>query len=71
VDKFDEPVKCWEIPSKEIQRPGRFNVTVKFPDEKTAMLADGCGNLFIVETQDRSGDATEWKVSWFGETRRM
>jgi len=62
TSRLEELSKAWVIPESSSKKPGRFNITLCFPDEKHAVLADGCGGIFILETGDRNMDSAEWKV---------
>lgn len=54
--------KTWNIPNSPKKIPGRFNVTLTFIDATHAVLADGCGTIFILETGVRNAETLEWKV---------
>jgi len=59
---FDRCFQVWNIPSIA-QKAGRFNVTLKFLDQQSIVVADGCGTLYLIETTDRSMDSESWAVS--------
>lgn len=62
----DQGKSVFEIPQAEdIQKiPGRHNVSLSFPAPDQAVLADGGGKLYILETGPRTTDNCKvWTVS--------
>ncbi|ODM87905.1 NudC domain-containing protein 1 [Orchesella cincta] len=57
VDDLIRYLKCGGFQSFQ-QKVGRFNITVSFPDDKHAVLSDGCQTLYIVKTGDRKSSET-------------
>ncbi|KAJ8924547.1 hypothetical protein NQ315_000695 [Exocentrus adspersus] len=51
-----EPIIVWQIPKSEERKTGDYNVTLKFTDENTAVIADGTGIMYIVNTGLRRDD---------------
>ena len=45
------------------QTPGRVNVSLCFASQQLAMLADGAGRLFLLQTGHRKQKSVQWKVS--------
>ena len=44
--------------------PNRYNMTMKFTGPELAVIADGTGRLFIVDTSNRGRDSqSKWKVN--------
>lgn len=51
-----EPVIVWQIPKISERKIGDYNVTLKFTDKNTAVIADGTGIMYIVNTAARNDD---------------
>lgn len=57
--------RVFKIPSVE-KTKDTLNVTLFFPSQSLACLSDGCGNLFMLQTEGRTKDISEnatWKVA--------
>ncbi|XP_067652327.1 nudC domain-containing protein 1-like [Haliotis asinina] len=60
VDISDSLFVILESANLRLQH-GRFNVTLTFPTEQLAVLSDGAGNLYLLDTGDRKGAPKQWK----------
>ena len=58
------PKAAFQIPGGSNQRlaPKRHNVSLSFPAAEWAVLADGAGKLYLINTGNRSDEAAVWKV---------
>jgi len=61
------PVKVFEIPdaNEQQQRTDRLNLSLTFASATYAVIADGCGQIILLETPDRTSENT-WKVNFKG-----
>ena len=64
-DKVDSGCRVFDIPeaSEFQQTPGRVNVSLCFASQQLAVLADGTGRLFLLQTGHRKQKSMQWKVS--------
>ncbi|ODM87908.1 NudC domain-containing protein 1 [Orchesella cincta] len=56
--RLDSISEVWRLPNRSNKKVGRFNITVSFPDDKHAVVSDGCQTLHIVKTGDRKSSET-------------
>lgn len=56
----------WEIPKPNERKRGCYNVSLKFASEKLAVVCDGSGVMFILNTGSRNDDDT-WQVLFSDE----
>lgn len=61
-----DPISVWQIPNRLERREGDYNLSMKFPSENFAVLSDGTGMLYILDTGPRGIDS-EWNVIYSGE----
>lgn len=58
IFKLDD---VWEFPNQYNSNRCNFNASVTFPTSHLAVVSDGIGYLYIVDTSDRT-NPTQWKV---------
>ncbi|XP_076449629.1 nudC domain-containing protein 1-like [Babylonia areolata] len=63
-NKVDSGCRVFDIPqaAEFRQVAGRLNVSLRFAGPQVAVLADGAGRLFLLDTGDRSRKSGQWKV---------
>ncbi|KAL8581126.1 hypothetical protein ACOMHN_033574 [Nucella lapillus] len=63
-NKVDSGRRVFDIPqAAEFQQTtGRLSVSLRFAGTQLAVLADGAGRLFLLDTQDRARRTGQWKV---------
>lgn len=63
--RLSELKKVWQVPLCEEVKPERYNFSLQFASNHIAVISDGYGKLYIVQTGDRNED--EMWVSLFSE----
>lgn len=56
--RLSEIRKVWHIPMCEEIKPERYNFSLHFASKDIAVISDGYGKLYILETNDRNEDRT-------------
>ena len=61
---ISSPVKVFCLPQAPDKHynPERYNVTMSLPAEDLAILSDGSGAIYLLQTGNRQNNAQEWKV---------
>lgn len=63
--RLGELQKVWDIPIKGERKSGNYNISLTFPNENMAVLSDGTGTLYILDTKNRA-DNPLWQCA-FGD----
>ncbi|CAH1779692.1 unnamed protein product [Owenia fusiformis] len=61
---FDPPTVIFEIPdARDVkQHEDRCDCSIYLPSPELAVLSDGAGNIYILETGDRASSIETWKI---------
>lgn len=54
IDNDVNILPVWQIPNRSDRRQGDYNASLKLPGEDLALVSDGTGMLFILETKSRT-----------------
>ncbi|XP_067012724.2 nudC domain-containing protein 1 isoform X2 [Anabrus simplex] len=61
--RLESTKEMWQMPNHQSRRSGHYNTSLCFPSEELAVLSDGAGILYIVQTGARSTSTqSQWKV---------
>ncbi|KAG5887854.1 hypothetical protein JTB14_005620 [Gonioctena quinquepunctata] len=55
-DELIDPIVIWRLPRNRERKAGDYNVSLKFLSASTAVIGDGTGVLYIVDTGSRNDD---------------
>ncbi|KAJ8978119.1 hypothetical protein NQ317_014174 [Molorchus minor] len=56
TDEFVQPITIWQIPKNNTRKIGDYNVTLRFVNKDLAVVADGTGFMYILNTDSRNDD---------------
>ncbi|KAF2903311.1 hypothetical protein ILUMI_02875 [Ignelater luminosus] len=69
LDEFGGSIiltKVWEVPEFKEHRDGDYNFSLKFANKNLAVISNGAGMLYIIETGSRNGSST-WQCVFCDE----
>ncbi len=64
VSQTPELLEVWSLPESLASSPGDYNLSLAFAGKDLAVVCDGHGKLFILDTGDRRSDVRTWTIKF-------